>query len=272
MFGLKRLGFRMLYRNEGGEMSKNKMKLIWFQWQPGRDLLALLVSWLLVVASLYTATVIVGQEVWGGMGYFLLYAVLSAGVFGVGMPLYWMVVVQKRSLADLGIKRNWLWLSLGLQVVFAGLQFAGTLGKGGLPALEQLAPLLTLALAIGFFEAVFWRGWVLLRLEEAFGLVPAILLGSLLYAAYHIGYGMPLSEMVFLFFIGMMYALAFRLTKNIFILWPVFQPMGQLVTLIKDGLELPLIASLGFVEVLIGMLVLVWLAGRYAQKRTLSAG
>jgi hypothetical protein len=39
-----------------------------------------------------------------------------------------------------------------------------------------------------------------------------------------------------------------------------------LVTLIKDGLELPLLASLGFVEVLIGMLVLVWLAGRYAKK------
>jgi uncharacterized protein len=135
-----------------------------------------------------------------------------------------------------------------------------------LPNFEQFAPLFALSLAIGFFEAVFWRGWVLLRLEESFGLIPAILLGSLLYAAYHIGYAMPLSEMVFLFFIGVMYALAFRLTKNIFILWPVFQPMGQLVTLIKDGLELPLLASLGFIEVLIGMLVLVWLAGRYAKK------
>ena len=123
-----------------------------------------------------------------------------------------------------------------------------------------------LALAIGFFEAIFWRGWVLLRLEECFGIIPAIVLGSILYALYHIGYGMPASEMVFLFFIGVMYAVAFRLTRNIFILWPVFQPMGQLVTLIKDGLELPLLASLGFVEVLIGMLVLVWLAGRYAEK------
>ena len=72
--------------------------------------------------------------------------------------------------------------------------------------------------------------------------------------------------MTFLFFIGVMYAVAFRMTKNIFILWPLFQPMGQMVTLIKDGLELPLLASLGFVEVLIAMLVLVWLAGRYARK------
>jgi hypothetical protein len=77
---------------------------------------------------------------------------------------------------------------------------------------------------------------------------------------------MPTSEMVFLFFIGVMYAVAFRITKNIFLIWPVFQPMGQLVTLIKDGLPLPLLASLGFMEALILMWVLVWLAARYAKK------
>jgi hypothetical protein len=43
--------------------------------------------------------------------------------------------------------------------------------------------------------------------------------------------------------------------------------MGQLVTLIRDGLTLPLIATLGFIEVLIVMLVLAWLVGRYYRKR-----
>lgn len=238
------------------------------RWQPGRDLGAVFVSWVLVVGALYTATVLVGTEVWGGMAYFLLYGILAAGIFGVGIPLYWTVVVKKRPLSDLGITKRWLWLSLGLQLIFAVGQYAGTLAKSSLPDFESLVPLLALSLTIGFFEAVFWRGWVLLRLEESFGLIPAILLGSALYAAYHIGYGMPLNEMVFLFFIGMMYAVVFRLTKNIFILWPVFQPMGQLVTLIKDGLELPLLAGLGFAELLIGMFVLLWLAGRYLKKHS----
>lgn len=246
---------------------ENNKRIFVIHWKPGRDLVAVLASWLLVVGVLYTATVVVGSEAWGGIGYFLFYAVLGAGIFGVGFPLYWTVVVRKRPLSDLGISTRWLWLSLILQVVFAALQYAGTLAKSGIPDLERFIPLLALSLTIGFFEAVFWRGWVLSRLEEAFGVIPAILLGSLLYAAYHIGYAMPLSEMTFLFFIGIMYAIAFRLTKNIFILWPLFQPMGQMVTLIKDDLELPLLASLGFVEVLIGMLVLVWLAGRHARKR-----
>lgn len=76
---------------------------------------------------------------------------------------------------------------------------------------------------------------LLMRFQMLMPAFSALILGSALYAAYHIGYGMPASEMVFLFFIGAMYAVVFRLTKDVFILWPVFQPMGQLVTLVKDG-------------------------------------
>ena len=236
------------------------------RWKPNKDLAVVALSWLLVVGSLFTATVIVGSNVWGGMAYFALYAVVGALLFGVGLPLYWMVIVRRRPLSDLGFTTRWLGLSLVLQMVFAALQFMGTLAKAQIPPFEEFLPLIALALCSGFFEAVFWRGWVLLRLEESFGTIPAILLGSASYAAYHIGYGMPSSEIIFLFFIGILFAVVFRLTKNIFILWPIFQPMGQLVTLIKDGLNLPFLASLGFFEVLIVMLVLVWLAGQYQKK------
>jgi len=237
-----------------------------FRWNPNKDLTVLVLSWLLVVGSLYTATFIVGQDIWGGMAYFVLYAVMGAALFGVGIPLYWTAVVRKQPVTELGITTRWLGISLLLQLVFGAFQYISTLAKTKLPTVEELLPLIALALTIGFFEAVFWRGWVLLRLEEAFGIIPAILLGSALYAAYHIGYGMPASEMMFLFFIGILFAVVFRLTKNVFILWPLFQPMGQLITLVKDKLTLPLLASLGFIEALILMLVLVWLASRYQRK------
>ncbi len=246
----------------------NLAHILTLRWRPGKDLAAVAVSWLLVVGALYSATVIVGQAVWGGFAYFLLYGLLSATLFGLGIPLYWTVAVRRRPIADLGISTRWLVPSLLLQLAFAALQYLGTLAKTPLPPFAQILPLAALALAVGFFEAVFWRGWVLLRLEDAFGLLPALLLGSALYAAYHVGYGMPAGEMVFLFFIGFLYAVAFRLTKNVFILWPLFQPMGQLVTLIKDRLSLPTLAAVGFAEVLILMFVLVWLAARYQKKHS----
>ena len=238
------------------------------RWNPNKDLAVVALSWLLVVGAFYTATAIVGQTMWGGLAYFFLYAVVGATLFGVGIPLYWMTVVRRRPIAELGLTSKRWGPSLVLQLVFAALLYFGTLAKVQLPPVEELVPLVALALAIGFFEAVFWRGWVLLRLEESFGIIPAILLGSAFYAAYHLGYAMPLSEMIFLFFIGILFAVVFRLTRNILILWPIFQPMGQLVTLVKDQLTLPLLAALGFAEVLMLMLVLVWLARRYHRKHS----
>jgi len=42
--------------------------------------------------------------------------------------------------------------------------------------------------------------------------------------------------------------------------------MGQLYTLLRDGLALPLEATLGFVDLLAVMLVLAWFAQRYRRK------
>jgi hypothetical protein len=238
-----------------------------FRFKPGLDLVVVLISVILVTASLYTAMIVVTPDVGGGMPYFFLYAGLTACVFGIGLPVAWMVLYRRRPLSDLGITRKWLWLSLILQLIFSIIQFSLTLAKTQTPSLEKVLPLAGMALTIGFFEALFWRGWVLSRLEESFGLLPAILLGSGLYAIYHIGYGMPWKEIGFLFFIGVLYAVSFRLTKSVFILWPLYQPLGQMVTLIRDELQLPLIATLGFVEALVLMLVIIWLAGKYYSKK-----
>lgn len=248
-------------------MHNTGRRILKLKWKPTSDLWAVAFSYLLVVAGLYTATVLVGQEIAGGMAYFGLYAILTATIFGLGIPIYWTVRVQRRPMDSLGITtKNWR-ISLGLQVGLAAVQFVGTLWRQELPPWSELLPLISLSLAIGFFEAVFWRGWVLQRLDEAFGMLPAIGIGSALYAAYHIGYAMPLNEMVFLFFIGLLYSTAFMLTRNILILWPLFQPMGQLSTLITDNLRLPTLASLGFIEVLALMFALVWLGWR-THRRT----
>ena len=82
----------------------NVKEILAFRWKPGRDLAVVLISWFLVTATLYTASVIVGPQAGGGLPYFFFYAVLTATLFGVGVPLYWMVVVRGRPLPDLGIR------------------------------------------------------------------------------------------------------------------------------------------------------------------------
>jgi hypothetical protein len=91
------------------------------RWKPNKDVAIVALSWLLVVGTLYTATMILGSRAWGGMAYFLLYAV-GATLFGVGWPLYWITVVQRRPIAELGITTKWLLPSLSIQLIFAIFQ------------------------------------------------------------------------------------------------------------------------------------------------------
>lgn len=239
-------------------------EISWIHWKPNtKELLVVILSWILVVGAISSATYLATAQ--NGVLYFLLYALLGATLLGIGIPVVWTVLIRKKSIECLGITKKNLKMSILIQIVLAVILYGNVLTKNSIQ-LEKLIPLIGLALTIGFFEAVFWRGWILQRLEDSFGLIPAILLGSLLYSLYHISYGMPTSEMIFLFFIGIMFAITFRFTKSIFILWPLFQPIGQLLTLIKDGLELPLIAVVGFIEALGAMVFLIWIVGRVSKK------
>lgn len=239
-------------------------ELFVLRFKPTTDLIAVLASWALVTGALSVATFVITAK--NGGFYFIAYGIFAALLFGVALPVWWMVWHRKRSLADLGVTTKLLGVSIGLQAVFAIYQYSTTLARTAIHSMTQFMPLVALALCIGFFEALFWRGWVLLRLEEAFGFIPALLLGSALYSLYHIGYGMPWSEMAFLFVIGLVYGLVFRITKSVFILWPVLQPMGQLVTLTEDGMVLPPIAILGFAEVFMAMGVVLFFAWKHKRK------
>lgn len=83
--------------------ASNVVKRIFtFQWKPSWDLAIVAISWLLVVGALYIATFISTAKPWGGMAYFVIYAVVMATLFGIGLPLLWMVVIRKHPLSELG--------------------------------------------------------------------------------------------------------------------------------------------------------------------------
>src|SRR5512146_756440 len=81
------------------------VSLFTLRWNPDIDLVVVALSWILVVGGLYTTTMVVGSSLGGGLPYFFLYAIMTATIFGIGLPLSWMVLIRKRPLADLGITR-----------------------------------------------------------------------------------------------------------------------------------------------------------------------
>jgi uncharacterized protein len=185
---------------------------------------------------------------------------------GVALPAFYTVLKRRRLLADVGLTSRFLLISLVLSVLLGLDTYRNTLATLNVTWSSSYVPLIMLALTVGLFEAVFFRGWMQLRFEEAFGLLPGIGLGALFYALYHVGYGMTVNEIAFLFGIGLLYAVVFRLTKSIFILWPFYTPIGGLYTNITSGLTMPFEATYGFLLTLGLMGAVIIIAARLSKQ------
>jgi len=231
---------------------------------------------LLVIGGLYLA--VVGLY-WLAFRFFTVDSVLGlflcfAGglVLGVVGPVVYTVWLRRRPLRTLGFRLdNWRQTVI-LGIVFAGVQFFLTIYGFDFPAPVDWVPLLVMSLTVGLFEAVFFRGFVQTRLTAMFGPVLGVGGAAALYALYHVGYGMGPVEMVFLFGLGVVYAVAFGVVRNLLVIWPLLTPLGGFfANLSEGGFELPWISIAGFADVLAVMAAAVVLAFRRERRRVREA-
>ena len=231
----------------------------------------------IAIASLYVATVALFRLAFGVFGtdrvagLFLSFAAaLLIGVVGSVIYTTW---IRRRPLASLGIGPQNLRSTLRLGLLLAAVQFSITLWGYDLPEPIDWVPLLVMAITVGLFEAIFFRGFIQGRLEASFGVAPAVLGAAALYALYHVGYGMDVDEMVFLFGLGVVYAIAYRLIENVLVLWPLLIPLGSFYAQLDSGDlvgELPWASIAGFGDVLVVMALVVWFAHRSERRHRIS--
>lgn len=227
------------------------------------DLLAIAVMYAGVVALMRLA--FVGFTTDHVAGLFLSFA--AALLLGVAGPVYYTVWRRRAGLSELGLQvGDWRTTAL-LALLFAGVQLMLTLWGYDLPAPGEWVPLLVMALVVGVFETIFFRGFVQNRLEARYGPVPGIGGAAVLYGLYHVGYGMGGSELLFLTGLGIVYAVAFAQTRSALVLWPLLTPLGSFFSAVDSGdIDLPWASIAGFVDVLAVMVLAAWLGRRRARR------
>lgn len=236
-----------------------------FKFKPTKDLAVVLINYALIVAMFYLSFQIITIK--NVAGQFITFGVAGILLLGILVPALYNTIIMKRPFSALGIKKEKLMLSISLCLVFSIIQYFLTLGNLVLPDFNLFLPLACMAVTVGFFENIFFRGFAQLRFEESFGIIPGIVLSAVIYCFYHIGYGMAGSEFVMLFIIGLIYSTIFRLTSNVFILFPLLTPMGAMFTNIKEGLTIPFEAIIGFSMVISFAVIGLMFINRFYKKK-----
>jgi hypothetical protein len=147
-------------------------------------------------------------------------------------PVWWIAYHRKQPLSELSITtQRWL-PSLLIGAGFAALSlFRLRQMVAGVDWLPHV-----LFNAVILWEPFFVHAWLQLRFDRAFGIVPGVLLAALSFAAYHIG-TYPTSGLVVLLVWGLIYAVIFRLTSNLLIMWPLLWCVGSSMGTLMGGMQ-----------------------------------
>jgi membrane protease YdiL (CAAX protease family) len=204
-----------------------------FRWQPTRHTWAALGTG--VLAALFSASMLfVGPD---SLAAKLIHRLLIYVVCGVAIPWGYTLLVERNTPAAMGLTRERWGLSLLLSLIIAGLLSLVIVFEADLATIDwgQFAKAtVVLTGAGGLFELFLYYGFIHLRLEKAFGMIPAILLTALIYVPWHTGTQLPLepdplAAVWKLFGVGVMSQAVFSLTRNVLIIWPLFHAVGVMI-------------------------------------------
>lgn len=217
-----------MVRSPGSPESRVR-RILSTRFEPGTD-----TALAFATATLFSFIYYFGTHTESAIASFLIFTVLGTGIVCVILPAFYMLVVRSEPLESLGItRRRWL-LSLVISLIFA---------VGSLPTVFQtaeqtpgaeLAPHL-LVNGLILWEPFFVFGWLQLRFERAFGILPGIVLAAICFGAYHLG-TFPLPGVVGLVVFGLVYAVLFRAVgANLLVLWPMTWAVGSGIGTLQGG-------------------------------------
>lgn len=202
--------------------------LFHIKFAPTKDTGVAFLAGIAMILASFALYLFYGESIKDEIVFFVIKDIVMMVGIGFIFPLYYVLVIKRESIKTFGITKDKLSLSLVLNIILAVLlllQFmneSAAVGKKILLSSDAIIPLVYIFTA-GIFEMVFFYGFLLHQFEQSFGILPGIVLTAIFYSFHHAGFQ---PEFLKLLFVGVMYASVFRITKNVFIIFPFFWGLG----------------------------------------------
>lgn len=199
------------------------------QWRPGRDTTTALLTAVAMLPVYY-----LGVHGRGSLVGVIGFVILGNGILNVLFPAYYLLIYRKEGPAELGLTKDLLWLSLALSVLCSALFWPRLLTEiQSHPSADLIPHLVYNGLAL--WQPFFVFGWLQLRFERAFGIIPGIAAAALVFGAFHLGV-LSMMGVGTLILVGALYAVLFRITKNLLAVWPLAWTAGNSIVTLHAGL------------------------------------
>lgn len=134
--------------------------------RPGRDTITALLTAVAMLPVYY-----LGVHGRGSLVGVVGFVILGNGILNVLFPAYYLLIYRRERPAELGLTKDRLWLSLAFSVLCSALFWPRLLTEiQSHPSVNLIPPLVYNGLAL--WQPFFVFGWLQLRFERAFGILP----------------------------------------------------------------------------------------------------
>jgi membrane protease YdiL (CAAX protease family) len=193
-----------------------------FQWQPsGETLVAVIAGF--VVIGLSAAMLPTRHCPWLSI---LIRDIGQIYLVGILFPLLYILRTGNR-FAEFGFTLKRWYIFLPINLVLGALLLLMFLSESPIPADFHVTSAVVwkaaFVMVAVFFELIFFYGFLRTLFEKAFGIVPGIILAALFYSFHHIGFQPEYGKLIF---VGLLYALVYRLGNSALLLYPFFLGVG----------------------------------------------
>lgn len=232
----------------------------WFGWNPSQDSVAALLTAAVMTCGGYYLLVHLPE----GSPLRLLYHLVFLSALVI-VPVWWYVWHRGGSLSDLGLKRDGWSVSLLISLILTGLFFFSVLHRFMQYGGDLIPHFISNGLIL--WEPFLIFSWYQLRFEKDFGIIPGILFAGVGLGAYHLGtYGA--GDILMLIGFGIVFAVIFRATSNLIIMWPLTWSTASAEGTLQGGFLLGWHDALLYAVILIIQLIFIGYTWKRMSRRS----
>jgi len=254
---LETFGIQTKLKRAGNEKVKNNSaRRRWITFKPEADTWIALIT-IPAMTLLYYLNTHYGFE--HPTVFFIGFVFLGHLILNTAIPAYVVLKIRGEGLSGLGITQNKVVTSFAISFLLAASMYPSLVGVlksfDGSPA-----PNITYN-AIAFWEPLFVFGWLQLRFERAYGVIPGVFMAGLGFMAYHIG-SFPPDALAMLCLTGIFYGAIFAYVKNLLVLIPMTWAVASTMGTLQGGYSFDWFTVAIYAAILMIQCVILWYFSR----------
>lgn len=225
-----------------------------FKWNPQKNILNALVIGIIIILLSISMIYVRGNSFIS----IIIRDFVMILLVGIGVPLF--LIDKENDYQEYGLHLNKWYIILPINMILGVLLLLMFLKESPLPSsfifTNEVIWKIVYIMVAGIFETIVFYSFIRTTIERSFGIIPAILIAALFYSFHHAGFQPEFGKLLF---VGILYAIVFKIGNSALLIYPFFWGVGGCYDVLIQSKEVSEIVypEIRSIILLLGIIIII---------------